>query len=169
MIEERAVISRIENNYVWVNTQRQSSCGHCSAQKGCGTQVLSQMFGNRLAQFRCLNLLNEQDEFTDALKVGDEVIIGLPESALLGGSLLIYFVPMISMIFFAAGSVYLAKIGGVDALDWLTIPGAILGLVSGFFMSRRWSTKYLLQKHYEPRVIRKSIQPQAVLTAVNFS
>ena len=35
MIEEQATVVKNEGKYVWVNTQRQSSCGHCSVKNGC--------------------------------------------------------------------------------------------------------------------------------------
>ncbi|MCK5666649.1 MAG: SoxR reducing system RseC family protein, partial [Thiotrichaceae bacterium] len=57
MIEEQAIVVNNEGRYVWVNTQRQSSCGQCSVKNGCGTQVLAKVLGNKIAYVRCLNTL----------------------------------------------------------------------------------------------------------------
>ncbi|WP_198264676.1 SoxR reducing system RseC family protein [sulfur-oxidizing endosymbiont of Gigantopelta aegis] len=133
MIEEQAVVIKCEQQYVWVQTQRQSSCGHCSVKNGCGTQLLSKVLGNKTTYVRCLN---PDSLATQKLKEGDRVLIGLQESALLNGSFLMYLLPLASMILFAGLAVFSAKSWWPEGVDLFSIIGALLGLVLGFKISR---------------------------------
>lgn len=163
MIEEQATVIKCDEQYVWVETQRKSSCGHCSVKNGCGTHVLSKVLGNKLAQVRCLNV-----QMTE-LSEGDKVVIGLKESSLLNGSLLIYLLPLLVMIVFAGLAVYAAKIWWPDAIDLLSIMASIAGLLLGLSMARYFTrhSKQHTKQHateqgnksninrFEPVILRK--------------
>ena len=50
MIEESAQVVAVEGasgEYVWVETQRQSTCGGCAANQACGTATLAKVLGTR--------------------------------------------------------------------------------------------------------------------------
>lgn len=166
MIEERAVVIRCEGKYVWVQTQRQSSCGHCSVKNTCGTQVLSKVLGNKVARVRCLN-----SQYNIELISGDSVVIGLQESALLSGSLLIYLLPLIFMIVLGGLSVFIAKIWWPDWIDFISVVASFSGLFLGLKLSQQIAQKKIgsilptfiqnKERHhknthqYEPVIIRK--------------
>ncbi len=155
MVEEQARVVDREGDYVWVETQRQSSCGSCSVKNGCGTQTLSKLFGNKSAVVRCRNSCHA--------KIGDQVIIGISESALLSGSLRLYMLPLLSMIFASGAGVALARQWWPQGLDLIAIIAAIIGLLAGLNYSR-YSTQ---KKHqngttdskYEPVILRKVNSP----------
>ena len=92
MLEEQATVVAIENSSVWVEVQRKSVCGQCAANKGCGTVVLQKVVGNKRNIFRVIGEL--------PVAVGDSVIIGVNENAVVKGSLIIYAIPIIFMIIF---------------------------------------------------------------------
>jgi len=147
MIEEQATVIDREGDYVWVQTHRQSSCGHCSAKNTCGTQVLSKVLGNKTAQVRCWN--------SKDVKIGDQVIIGIEESALLGGSLLVYFLPLISMIIFGAVSVFLSKAWWPDDVDLWSVIASVSGLLLGLVFTNYHTQKINQRKRYEPILLKK--------------
>ena len=141
MIEEQATVIKCEEQYVWVQTHRQTSCGHCSVKNGCGTQVLSKVLGNKIAQVRCLNPEKSQpDNKSLHLTPGDRVVIGLKESALLSGSLIIYLLPLVAMLLSGGSGVFVAKIWWPEAIDLFSIVFSFTGLFFGLK-----SVQYYLQ------------------------
>lgn len=93
MITEKATVVSVENNQTWIETQRKSVCGQCSANKGCGTSVLSKVVGNKLSKMKAINNINAQ--------VGDEVIVGLHEASLLRGAFMTYLLPLLYLFLFS--------------------------------------------------------------------
>lgn len=164
MIEEQAIVMSIDGQYVWVNTQRQSSCGHCSVKNGCGTQVLSRVLGNKVAHVRCLNTIENNHDYT--LKAGDRVIIGLEESALLGGSFLIYFLPLIIMIVLAAIAVYIAQLWWPEGTDLFAVIASFSGLFLGLSFSRQWTQKNAIKNCFEPVIIKKIPEKEWLLRPI---
>ncbi len=137
MIEEQAIVVKCDSNYIWVQTQRQSSCGHCSVKSGCGTQVLSNVLGNKATLVRCINAIRSQsNDQTSELKAGDTVMVGMKESALLSGSLLIYFLPLISMMIMGGGAVMVARLFWPEGIDTLSIIFSFLGLFMGLYLAK---------------------------------
>ena len=90
MIEEKALVVAIEGEDVLLQTQRRSACQSCSVKQGCGTSVLSKVIGKRSSQILVANTLHAD--------VGDEVVIGINDNALVKGSLLVYALPLILLI-----------------------------------------------------------------------
>ena len=93
MIEETARVIAVENDQLLLEAQTRAACHTCSARPGCGTSVLSKWVGRRFTRFKVYNSINAS--------VGDEVVVGLAETALLKGSVLIYLMPLLAMIVFA--------------------------------------------------------------------
>ena len=131
MIEEQAVVVKTEGKYAWLETQRQTSCAHCSVKEGCGTQVLGKFLGNKVATIRCDNSLN--------VSVGEIVMIGIEESALVKGSLLLYLIPLLSMIFFGGAATMLSQLEQYNLAsytDLLSIIASFTGLLIGLAFSK---------------------------------
>lgn len=150
MIEEQALVVKIEGEYVWLETQRQSSCGHCSVKDGCGTQVLGKFLGNKMTAIRCLNTLN--------LKVGEKVLIGIEESALVKGSLLLYLVPILSMILFGGAAVMISRIPQLELTPFTDL-FAVIASFSGLFLGLTYAKYYVKnsasQLQIEPVILKK--------------
>lgn len=177
MIEEQAIVVKCEGNYIWVQTQRQSSCGHCSVKNGCGTQVLSKVLGNKATLVRCINAIQDNSENkAPGLKAGDTVMVGMKESTLLNGSLLIYFLPLVLMILMGGLAVFIAHFFGLDdATDLLSIIFSFFGLFLGLYFSKAYLHKPLLHNSdssvqaynhhkFEPIVLKKlSSESQPVI------
>ncbi len=168
MIEEQAVVMSSEEHYVWVSTQRQSSCGHCSVKDSCGTSVLAKVLGRKTNTIRCLNTLVKSG-VNPNLKKGDKVIIALDDSALLIGSFLIYLLPLLSMIFFASITVFLVKIYSLSNTDFFVFIASCMGLLLGFFLSQKISKNNTSHNQFEPKVIKKITEYESPLQMVSLS
>lgn len=118
MIEQKATVISRHDQLVWVEAERQSTCGQCQARKGCGTGLLAKHVGKKFSRIAV------KDEGN--LEVGQEVTVSIPEEALLSGAFLMYMLPLI-LLFFTSILVRLA--GGGELLQ---IVSGLLGLITGF-------------------------------------
>ncbi len=94
MIESGRVVA-IETNALWVETQQQTTCGNCAAQKGCGQGLLQQLYPARQNDLRVL--LGADDSATP-YAIGDRVEFCLPDHIIVAGSALLYLVPVAGLL-----------------------------------------------------------------------
>lgn len=146
MIEESAQVVAVEGEFVWVETQRQSTCGGCAAKPACGTAALAKILGQKRTRVRALN--------HNGAQVGDRVIVGVDESALVRGSLAVYAVPLLALL---AGA-----ISGHQLTQFWSLPGEALTLVlggSGLWAGLAWLKGFTRRIHndrrYQPVVVRR--------------
>lgn len=156
MIEEQATVLQVEADKIIVQSQRQSACSTCSANKGCGTAVISKTVGQKRTQ---LTILRKANEHTD-LRPGDQVLLGMNEDALLGNSVLAYVVPLLMFFIFAILTDWLAPLFGFEGEGYVVL-ASILGLISSVYF-----VKHYLQRHQgisiRPVILRKIQQVTAV-------
>jgi sigma-E factor negative regulatory protein RseC len=150
MIEEHAqVIALDQNNDVWVETQRRSACGQCAANKGCGTATLAKVLGNKRSRVRALN------PQATSVVVGDEVIIGINEQALVRGSLAVYMVPLLALFVFGLLGQVLSTQLLMTNPDILPIVLGLSGLLLGFVWVRRFTREIADDERYQPVLLRR--------------
>lgn len=139
MIEERGHVVAVERDAVWVETVRRTACQSCAASSGCGHAVLDRQQAGARARVRALSDL--------PLEVGQEVLLGLPEGALLRGALLVYLLPLVLLFGGALAGEALAP-GHGAAL------GGVAGLLVGFLFNRWYSLEHRQDGTLHPRVLR---------------
>ena len=129
MIKEIARVVECHDGITWVETARKSACDSCTMKNGCGTGAISRVFGKNRVRIQAVNKINAHE--------GDEVLIGIEESALLIGSFLIYFLPLVSMLGFALlGEV----LSGQLLIENRDIAPAVLG-GTGLLLAMYWVRK----------------------------
>lgn len=143
MIEEQAVVVDIGEGYAWVETQRRSACSACATSEGCSTAMLAKAWGDRTARVRAIATL--------PLQVGDQVIVGLAEGALLSGSLLVYLLPLALLL---AGAL-LGQAAFAGAGDEPVMLSGAVGLGLGFLVARNWSRRWQDDTRFQPVVLRR--------------
>lgn len=148
MIEEQAQVIEIKGNILFLQAQTQSACGSCVANKGCGTSLLAKVVGRKFTHFQAENNVNA--------KVGDIVVVGLAEDALLKGSMVMYIIPILAMLVFALLADYLLT---SDALyrDLMIAATAMMGLVWGSLLSKWYFARESSVRIFAPVVLRKII------------
>lgn len=140
-----------DGEVAWVDTQRKAACGSCSASHGCGTSVLGQWFGQRMGRVRVLNRCDA--------RVGDEVVIGIREDALVRGSLAVYAVPVLGLLAGAvAGDALLRRLGLASA-DWAGIVFGMVGLGVGLWLVHRYARRVQCDERYQPVALRHAQSP----------
>lgn len=126
MLETRAVVVQTNKVFALVQASGANGCSACEG-KGCGSGKLTQLFCSKPREFKVDNRINAA--------VGDEVIVSVPDGAVLRGIGLVYLLPLALMF---AGAMLLGAWGGGDAYRAL---GALLGLVVGFAFVKWLSTR----------------------------
>lgn len=123
MIEQKATVISRDGDIVWVEAERQSTCGQCAARKGCGTGLLAKHVGQRFSRIAV--------KTDQALRIGQTVMVSIPEQALLSGAVLMYLLPLLALFAFAALT---RMLGGGELLQ---IVSGLIGLCAGFIWVRR--------------------------------
>jgi sigma-E factor negative regulatory protein RseC len=147
MIEESARVIDIEGTQLVLEAEVKTSCQSCSAQKGCGTSLLSRHVGRKLSRFRIENTLNA--------KIGDEIVVGLSEQAMLRGSILVYLFPLLSMLL-AAGLAD-AELAPMPGRDLLVALAGFSGLGLAVLALRSKLAGTRSQQQLAPVAIRKKL------------
>ena len=131
MIETEAYVvrdsqknSQSDDDWIWIETTRQSPCNTCGVKSGCGTSTFAKVLGQRPTRILARNDANARQ--------GDKVLVGIDESAYLWGSFLLYGAPLL-----AAGVAAVTMRLWMGPGDGLEILAALVGLAAGFAWARR--------------------------------
>tara|TARA_B100001057_G_scaffold46603_1_gene41580 strand:+ start:68 stop:502 length:435 start_codon:yes stop_codon:yes gene_type:complete len=92
-LNETGKVVAVEPDAVWIEADRSATCGKCAARAGCGQGALSAFLQTGKRRVRATtgeNLTAAQ------CNLGDEVVIKVPEATLLGGTVLIYGLPLMT-------------------------------------------------------------------------
>ena len=119
MSESEAVVRRLDGDHAWLDLQ--SACDACGESGGCG---LSDGRGKRLQRLR-----NDV-----GARVGDTVILSVPDGMVLRAVLYCYVLPLVLVIALATGGMAFAQETGA-------IFGAAIGLLAGWIFLRRFGMR----------------------------
>ena len=150
MIEEQAKVIEVDDDFVIVETQRKSACGQCSAASACGTSLLDKLFAGRTSRLRVLRNGHE-------VAAGEQVVVGLHESAMLQVSFIVYGLPLLCMIISALAGLALQEIFSLS--EWPVILLAATGLFAGFGLVRIYSIARARDPRQQAMVLGKPVIP----------
>ncbi len=143
MIEEEAVVTYSDNNRIRFKPAGKSGCGGCLHHETCGTSAIAKFLPKR--EFEAEN--NED------LQTGDSITVAIDESKLLLGSLLLYLVPLISMITTVIVANRILPSAFLDR--WLPVV-AFSALLLAFYLIHRLQTYLMLYFWSEPQIFTKT-------------
>ena len=147
MIEERAIIVSIQNPHqtltdsiATLEIERQSACGLCGKTRGCGNSIWGKLFAHQSTAFKAQNPINA--------KIGDSVIVGINEQALLKSALLLYILPLVTLML---GAILMNELFHHEVANMV---GALIGLISGLVLVKRYTatSRYFLEQ--QPIILR---------------
>ncbi|MDX1589485.1 MAG: SoxR reducing system RseC family protein [Oleiphilaceae bacterium] len=149
MIEETATVVALSGGQVWVQRKGQGLCAQCQARGGCGQGAMAKLGGERAFQLLLPNArLMEQGK---PVAVGDTVVIGIAERALLGASALVYLLPLLLMLCGALMAQWLGADGDAGPL----LAGG-LGLSAGFALAALCQRRLHHSPRLQPQLLRLS-------------
>lgn len=145
MIEQSAIILALEpqeghSSLATIEVVRQSACGICGKTKGCGNAIWGKLFAHKMGSFKALNSINAQ--------VGQSVIVGINERAVMKSALLLYIVPLVTMLI---GTILVSTF---NASDFAAILGALSGLLAGYFWVRAHIEGRAYYQSQQPKILR---------------
>jgi sigma-E factor negative regulatory protein RseC len=144
MIEELAVVVKIENNQVWVESRQNSGCGGCQQKTSCTTNALGSVLKKKAVPV--------DSDFL--LQTGDTVTVGIDEKLLVHASLLLYFVPLLAL-FSGAGLADWLLPSNMQYLDLLVAVSALAGFLLSLWLINKVQQLFLLGYYVHPVVIKK--------------
>jgi sigma-E factor negative regulatory protein RseC len=157
MIEERAVILSLEretndtasnDSTAILEIERKSACGLCGQTRGCGNSIWGKLFAHQSTAFKAQNRINA--------KVGDSVIVGINEKALLKSALLLYILPLVTMLI---GAILASQIHDTNG-------SAMIGAAAGLVLGLLWVKGHTLSSSYfrlqQPVILRLAFQDTVV-------
>ena len=148
MIEEQIEVVEVLGDQLILQAKTKSACGSCAVNKGCGTSLLSKVVGRKFTRFQVENSVNAV--------AGDTVVVGIPEDALLKGSLVMYILPIVFMLSFAVFSDFALSVS-LQSRDLIIAGSSITGLILGFLLSKWYFQRQSNAQHFSPVVLRKII------------
>ena len=145
MLVETGRVVAVEPGALWVETIRQSTCGSCAANKGCGHGLLNRIADGRTGYIRVL----AGPAGTGDCAIDDQVRISIPEQVILRGSLVVYVLPLLCMLVGAAGADILWPAGS----ELAAIGGALAGLLLGFALVRWHAWRHRHDSALQPTLL----------------
>ena len=149
MILETATVTAIESDALWVEAVQKSACETCTAQKGCGTAVLSKLTG-RTSRLRVL----KSKDTAASYRVGQQVTIAIPEDVVVLASVCAYLIPL---------GASLTGLWLMGPGDLSSVLGAILGLGIGGGLVSLYNARLRDNPRFNP-VLFQADMPQEVIT-----
>lgn len=144
MIEERAVVRAVQGNLVKLEGYQKLACGGCAQKSSCGTSVLGRFMGNKE-----VGLAVQSDL---PLSPGDQVLIGIEESAMLWGALSVYILPLLMLLLFGVMGNQLAESFAIKQTELVSLFFAVTGFALTFFLLKKG---WIGATRLEPVIIRK--------------
>lgn len=148
MIEEQALVKSLQGDQALIEVQRQNACQSCDLSEGCGTGSLGRLLGYKKLSLSIPN--------RDKLRVGDLIIIGMPDKYFHIAGFLVYLLPLIGLFFFAIVANYL-----FNGTESVTVLASLAGLAFGLLFSGRLA-KHDLALKLKPQFIRQIYSSQTV-------
>jgi sigma-E factor negative regulatory protein RseC len=150
MIEEHAIVVGVEHDAALLEIIRKTPCGLCGKSRGCGISLWAKLF-NHKSVFKATNRIGA--------KIGDNVIVGIEEHALLRSSLAIYGIPLLSLLVGAAlGMVFLPPDPSAVQKDIYTIIGALIGLSLSLLWLKGHAAGQTFNPNHQPVILRADNQ-----------
>lgn len=142
MIIETGKIVSVEPDGLWVETITKTVCGSCKAEKGCGQSLMAKWAGHSSYIWV---LLEGRDPAN--YHQGDAIQLGIPEEIIAKGSMVIYMIPLVSML--------LATITADHFFnsELLIVISAISGLLVGGGLVRWHADKNRLNPNLQPVLV----------------
>lgn len=139
MNQEWVTVSKVEAGGIWVESLQRSACDSCNAKAGCGQRTLTQL-GKPIR----LWVASEQP-----FSVGQQVLVELPAGGLAFSALLLYGLPLITLL-------VAALLGQALESDLWAAALGLGGLAIGLYLSRQLTQHY--KQWWQPKVLPSCIQ-----------
>ena len=143
LTEGIAQVVAVEGNMVWLVPESGTSCGGCSSAAACGSKGIGTV-ASRLEQRR-FQLVNDA-----GLRIGERVVVGVSENAVLRASITAYAIPLATLLIFGGLAQWAA------GHDFITMGAMLVGLVFGLWLARVRAGRLMARGELAPRFLRRA-------------
>lgn len=143
LLEGFARVVGLDGHRVWLEPEQTTSCGSCASAGACGTKGIGTI-ASRL-ELRRFSMVNEH-----RLAVGERIVVGVSERALLRASATAYAIPLAV----ALGAGALAQWAKGD--DIVTMIATLSGLALGLLAARLTASWLGARGQLTPRFLRRA-------------
>lgn len=153
MIEEQATVVAIDDDNVTVTSTIKSACGGCQQVDNCGSGQVAKAFPQKKLTLTVQSSM--------ALELGDNVVLGLNESALLQSAWQVYLWPLLGLLLASWFGQWLV-INGIVAHEIFAIILGVIGGYCGFSLAKRQQLKSATCAKLAPKILRRENQNIAI-------
>ena len=144
-IEGIARVVAVDGATLWLEPEQTTSCGSCASKAACGAGATGIGSVATRLQARRFALANPAQ-----LGVGERVVVGIHDQALIKGALLAYGLPLVTAL--AAG----ALSQGAWNDDLMTMAGMVGGLFAGLLAARLGAASLSSRGELTPHYLRRA-------------
>ncbi len=144
MLEESAIVVKIEHGQAWVVGTQNNACAGCAQKTSCSSTALA-------------SVLKKKPVPVDSelsLQIGDTVIVAIDESVLLRAAFSLYVAPL-TALFIGAGIADSFISDSTTYADLWIAGGALAGLGIALLVMRKIQSLSLLNYYARPVVVKK--------------
>lgn len=136
LVEGVARVVALEGGMAWLEPEQSTACGSCHSAAICGTKA-----GSRRLVARRFQMANDHD-----FRVGERIVVGIPEQTLRSAALTAYGIPLVLMMVLGVTA---QKLGGGDlGAAAATLAGLAIGILVVRLKSQILTRRGELAPHY---------------------
>lgn len=143
MVEGIAHVVAVEGALAWLEPEQTTSCGSCASSSACGAKGIGTT-ASRL-EARRFSLENQA-----GLAVGERVVVGIRENALVKASLTAYAIPLATALIAGALAQW------AEGRDGITMAAMVGGLLLGLGIARLGASRLSARGELAPRFLRRA-------------
>ncbi|MCH2056711.1 MAG: SoxR reducing system RseC family protein [Thalassotalea sp.] len=147
-MEELAKVISVHDQHVVVQSLVKSTCSSCQQVDNCGTGIVAKAIPQQKMTLEIATDLS--------LDVGDEVLISIPEEAMLSVAWRVYLWPLLGLIIAAGGVQYLMSQGLFNSELMVMLAGGI-GAFVGYKISKTQLESSDAHQALQPKITQKVI------------
>jgi len=143
MLEESAIVVKIDNGQTWVVGMQNNACSACAQKTGCSSTALA-------------SILKKKPVPVDSnivLQAGDTVIVAIDESVLLRAAFSLYLTPLCAL--FVGAGIADSLIGETPYADLWIAGSAISSLALALLGMQKLQKHTLFNDYARPAVVKK--------------
>jgi sigma-E factor negative regulatory protein RseC len=143
MVEGIAQVVAVDGKLAWLVPEQTTSCGSCASASACGAKGIGTT-ASRL-EARRFQLVNDAN-----LAVGERVVVGIRENALIRASITAYVIPLTTLLIAGALAQWAA------GSDIVTMAAMFAGLALGLVFARLGAGRLIVRGDLAPRFLRRA-------------
>jgi sigma-E factor negative regulatory protein RseC len=144
MLEESAIVVKIEHGQVWVVGMQNNACAGCAQKMSCSSTALASILKKKPVPV--------DSELT--LQIGDTVIVAIDESVLLRAAFSLYLLPLIALFIGAGVADSVVSDTTLYADLWIA-SSALASLTFALLLMQKIQSLFLFNHYTRPVVIKK--------------